>query len=79
MIRTLAERKAAAAGKAAALDLLRPALAEAARRLGGRCLLYGSAARGALWHGSDIDLLLDFPTTPRRRPPGTPRRTRAPR
>ena len=62
MIRTLAERKAAAAAtKAAALDRLRPLLAEVGQRLGGRFLLYGSAARGALRHGSDIDLLLDFP------------------
>ena len=30
-------------------------------RLGGRFLLYGSATRGGLRHGSDIDLLLDFP------------------
>ena len=61
-IRTLPERKAAAAAaKAAALDRLRPALADAARGLGGRFLLYGSAAQGRLRHDSDIDLLLDFP------------------
>ena len=61
-IRTLAERKAdAAAAKAAALERLRPALTEAARRLGGRFLLYGSAAQGRLRRDSDIDLLLDFP------------------
>lgn len=62
MIRTLTKRKAdAAAAKAAALDRLRPMLAEAAQRLGGRFLLYGSAAQGRLRWGSDIDLLLDFP------------------
>ena len=62
MIRTLAQRKAAAAAaKADAVDRLRPALAAAAQRLGGRYLLYGSAARGALRHNSDVDLLLDFP------------------
>lgn len=61
-IRTLAERKAdAAAAKAAALERLRPALAEAARGLGGRFLLYGSAAQGRLRYDSDVDLLLDFP------------------
>ena len=61
-LRTLADRKAdAVAAKAAALDLLRPVLEGHARRLGGRFLLYGSAARGELRHGSDIDLLLDFP------------------
>jgi len=61
-VRTLSERKAAAAAaKAAALDRLRPALADAARDLGGHFLLYGSAAQGRLRHDSDIDLLLDFP------------------
>ncbi len=59
---TLSERKAAAAAtKAAALERLRPALAGAARRLGGRYVLYGSAARGRLRWDSDVDLLLDFP------------------
>jgi len=48
-VRTLSERKAdAAAAKAAALDRLRPALADAARDLGGRFLLYGSAVQGKL-------------------------------
>ena len=61
-IRTLPQRKAeAAAAKAAALDRLRLVLAEAARGLGGRFSLYGSAAKGKLRHDSDIDLLLDFP------------------
>lgn len=61
-LRTLADRKAdAVAAKAAALDLLHPVLEHHAQRLGGHFLLYGSAARGELRHGSDIDLLLDFP------------------
>ncbi len=60
-VRTLSERKAAtAAVKAAALDRLCAALANAARDLGGRFLLYGSAAQGRLRYDSDIDLLLDF-------------------
>ncbi len=60
--RTLAERKAdAVTAKTASLAVLRPVLEGHARRLGGRFLLYGSAARGELRHGSDIDLLLDFP------------------
>ena len=62
MIHTLAQRKAdAAAAKSAAVKWLRPVLAAAAQGLGGRYLLYGSAARDALRHGSDVDLLLDFP------------------
>ena len=65
MIRTLARRKAdAAAAKADAVDRLRQTLAAAAQRLGGRYLLYGSAARGVLRHDSDVDLLLDFPGDP---------------
>ena len=61
-VQTLTERKAAAiAAKLAALATLRPALAERARALGGRFLLYGSAARGELRYDSDVDLLLDFP------------------
>ena len=41
--------------------VLRAELAGVAAALGGRFLLYGSAARGALRFDSDIDLLLDFP------------------
>lgn len=60
-IRTLAERKnAAVAAKTAALDELLGLLAGRARELGGRYLLYGSAARGELRPDSDVDLLLDF-------------------
>lgn len=50
-----AERRSKAAGA------LRDLLAEHARRLGGRYILYGSAAKGTMTHDSDIDLLLDFP------------------
>ncbi len=60
-IKTLAERKAAAvAAKQAGLAALRVSLGQVARGLGGRFLLIGSAARGALRFDSDIDLLLDF-------------------
>ena len=60
-VRTLAKRKAeAAAVKAAAVGELRRSLARRARELGGRFLIYGSAARGELRHDSDVDLLLDF-------------------
>jgi predicted nucleotidyltransferase len=59
---TLKERKAR---KLAALHdgvaRLKPLLAERARALGGRYLLFGSAATGLLHEGSDVDLLLDFP------------------
>jgi hypothetical protein len=40
---------------------LRVQLADYARAHGGRYLLFGSAARDAPRHNSDIDLLLDFP------------------
>lgn len=39
-------------------------LAAAAPTLGGRFLLFGSAATGAIRWNSDIDLLLDFPDHP---------------
>lgn len=59
---TMSERKAAQRDAIAqAVADLRPALAEYARRHGGRFLLYGSAARGGLRHDSDVDLLVDFP------------------
>ncbi len=59
---TLAERKAAnIAAKVAAVDELLPALERWAREIGGRYLLYGSAARRELRPDSDVDLLLDFP------------------
>lgn len=61
-VRTLAERKAAeVAAKAAAVDELRRTLGDRAREIGGRYVLYGSAARGELRWNSDVDLLLDFP------------------
>lgn len=40
---------------------LRDLMREAAPRLGGRFILYGSAARDDLRADSDIDVLLDFP------------------
>lgn len=59
---TIAERKARAAeAKRRAIDALCAELGEAALALGGRFLLFGSAARGEVRWDSDIDLLLDFP------------------
>jgi predicted nucleotidyltransferase len=59
---TLAERKATeAARRAAAVDSLIPVLTARAKALGGRYLLFGSAARGTMKFGSDVDILLDFP------------------
>ena len=59
---TLAERKAAATErKRQAMSALRPVLAAYAREHGGRFLLFGSAARGALRRDSDVDILTDFP------------------
>ena len=52
-----------AARRAAAVDQLRPVLADYARAHGGRYLLFGSAARGDMKFHSDVDLLLDFPDT----------------
>ncbi len=64
-IQTIPARKAAAAAaKAAAVEALAPRLAARARALGGRYLLFGSAARGTMRGGSDVDLLLDFPDHP---------------
>ncbi len=60
-VRTLAERKTAAvAAKTAAIDELLRLLENRAREIGGRYILYGSAARGELRPDSDVDLLLDF-------------------
>lgn len=60
---TLRERKAAAvAAKAAAIEAVCTELAVTASELGGRYLVFGSAARGELRHDSDLDLLLDFPS-----------------
>jgi tRNA nucleotidyltransferase (CCA-adding enzyme) len=62
LIKTVTQRKAEkVAAIAAALSVLRPDLERRGRELGGRFLLYGSAARGELRHDSDVDLLLDFP------------------
>ena len=59
---TLAERKAAEAGRSrlAGADL-RAVLTVYARAHGGRFLLFGSAARGEMRYDSDVDILLDFP------------------
>ncbi|WP_376100065.1 nucleotidyltransferase family protein [Roseomonas sp. CCTCC AB2023176] len=45
----------------AAVGELRLLPAAEAPRLGGRYLLFGSAARGEMRHDSDVDILLDFP------------------
>ncbi|WP_156917429.1 nucleotidyltransferase family protein [Salinarimonas rosea] len=59
---TLPERKAREAGRrAAAVAAVSARLAAYARVHGGRYLVYGSAARGAMRHDSDLDLLVDFP------------------
>jgi len=58
---TLAERKAAALARVrAAVGALCESLAAFAPTLQGRYWLFGSAARGTLRPGSDVDLLLDF-------------------
>ncbi len=59
---TLSERKAAElARREAAVDALIPVLTACAKAHNGRYLLFGSAARGTMKFGSDIDLLMDFP------------------
>jgi predicted nucleotidyltransferase len=59
---TLTEHKQAeAARRQAAVAALVPVLSDYARARGGRFLLFGSAARGAMTFRSDVDLLLDFP------------------
>ena len=59
---TLAERKAAEAERRRrAVEALRPVLAAYARVHGGRFLLFGSAARGQMRFGGDVDILVDFP------------------
>jgi predicted nucleotidyltransferase len=61
---TLAQRREKEAGRRrAAARSVRAALADEARRLGGRYLLYGSAAAERMGADSDIDLLLDFPSS----------------
>jgi predicted nucleotidyltransferase len=58
---TLKERKANEADRRRrAVEDLRPALAEYARAHGGRFLLFGSAARGAMRYDSDVDIRVDF-------------------
>ncbi len=63
MIVTVAERKSEeAARRSAAVDAVVAELRDHARRLGGRYILHGSAARGAMRYDSDVDLILDFPS-----------------
>jgi predicted nucleotidyltransferase len=59
---SLADRKkAAVARNAAAVEEIADALAAVAAELGGRYVIYGSAARGTMRHDSDVDILVDFP------------------
>jgi predicted nucleotidyltransferase len=59
---TLKARKAAKlAAMQDALASLRASLSDYARANGGRFLLFGSAARGALRPDSNVDVLVDFP------------------
>ncbi|WP_372425643.1 hypothetical protein [Salinarimonas chemoclinalis] len=62
VVLTLPERKAREAGRrAAAVAAVSARLAAYARAHGGRYLVYGSAARRAMRHDSDLDVLVDFP------------------
>jgi predicted nucleotidyltransferase len=54
-------RSREAARRQQAVSDIKKELAAAAARLGGRYILYGSAARGEMRFTSDIDLLTDFP------------------
>jgi predicted nucleotidyltransferase len=59
---TLTERKAAKAERRRlAVEALRAVLTDYARAHGGRFMLFGSAARGDMRAGSDVDVLTDFP------------------
>ena len=59
---TLAERKSAEAERRQrAVAELCELLAHYAREHGGRFLLFGPAARGAMRYDSDVDILIDFP------------------
>jgi predicted nucleotidyltransferase len=59
---TLTERKTAEAERRRqAVESLRVALTDYARKHGGRFLLFGSAARGTMRYDSDVDILVDFP------------------
>jgi predicted nucleotidyltransferase len=49
------------AGYHAAVEALKPALAEYGRAHGGRFILFGSAARGTPHDQSDVDIIVDFP------------------
>ena len=59
---TLPVRKAReAARRADAVEAVAARLASYARSQGGRYLIYGSAAGGAMRFDSDLDILVDFP------------------
>ena len=59
----LSERRAAKlAWLETAVAALQRALVDRAQKLGGRYVLFGSAARGTMRPDSDVDLLLDFPS-----------------
>ena len=63
MLLTVAQRgEKEARRRAEAAALACSSLSEHARRLGGRYILYGSAARGTMGWESDLDILLDFPS-----------------
>ena len=63
MFLTVAQRgEIEASRRAEAAKLACVSLSEHARRLGGRYILYGSAARGTMGRESDMDILLDFPS-----------------
>lgn len=62
---TLKERRTAATqGMQEAVAELKPILAAYGREHRGRFILFGSAARREMRPGSDVDLLVDFPTGP---------------
>lgn len=62
MLTILDARKRVEAGRRAGVaSVLAERLGPFARAHGGRYLLFGSLARGAVRHDSDVDLLLDFP------------------
>jgi predicted nucleotidyltransferase len=63
MFLTVAQRgEREAKRRTEAAEFARASLSEHARRLGGRYILYGSAARGTMGRESDLDILLDFPS-----------------
>lgn len=60
---TLESRKAeAVASISRGISALREDLAVFAKRMGGKFLMYGSAARGDYRFDSDVDIIVDFPS-----------------